>query len=421
MVFYVCILVSGAVLAAVQTPGGETPDHRDTRRVVLQSPGGDLPFILQSQRTGDAVRAWIANGSERIAVDVASLDAGGIVLRFDHFDSRIQTRFDTKSGAYVGQWVKRTGPSQWSRLACRIEPVTHHPARFWPPIDTAKWGERSVAGRWSVRFSGSREPSVGMFRQTAGGRVEGTFLTTTGDYRFLAGDFDGTRLRLSCFDGAHAFLFIAKLDPHDQLSGDFWSRDNWHETWTARRDAHAALPDAMELTHWTGSVDLDAIRFPDLDGKPRRLSDPEFAGRARIIEIFGSWCPNCHDAARYLSELDDRYRGRGLSIVGLAFELTGDFDRDAAQVRRYAERFNITYPLLIAGISDKSAASRAFPLLDRIRAYPTTIFMDAEGNVRAVHTGFSGPATGPEHRALRARFENLIETMLSAPDQPHTP
>ena len=121
------------------------------------------------------------------------------------------------------------------------------------------------------------------------------------------------------------------------------------------------------------------------------------------------------DAPSCLAELDRRYRARGLSILGLAFELTGDLERDTRQVQRFRERYQIEYPILVAGIADKQDASRRFPLLDRVRAYPTTIFLDAAGNVRAVHTGFAGPATGPEHQHLRAEFERLIEDLLEEP------
>ena len=97
---------------------------------------------------------------------------------------------------------------------------------------------------------------------------------------------------------------------------------------------------------------------------------------------------------RDLVELDHAYRQRGLSILGLAFELTGDLERDTRQVWQFAEHHGVEFPLLVAGVSDKQEASRTFPLIDRVRSYPTTIFMDGEGRVRAVYQGYSGPAAG---------------------------
>ena len=133
----------------------------------------------------------------------------------------------------------------------------------------------------------------------------------------------------------------------------------------------------------------------------------------RLIYVFGSWCPNCHDAAEYFAELQKKYDGQRLSILGLAFEHTGDFERDSQQVRRYLERHGASYPVLIAGLSDKKEASQAVPFLDRVRSYPTTVFVDANNKVRAVHTGFSGPATGAAYVDLKQKFESLIDQMIS--------
>ena len=98
--------------------------------------------------------------------------------------------------------------------------------------------------------------------------------------------------------------------------------------------------------------------------------------------------------------------------MGLAFEHTGEFDRDVEMVKRYIKRHNTQYPVLLAGLSDKSTATKQFPLIDKVRSYPTTIFVRADGTVRAVYTGFSGPATGEAYKKLRARYEELVEELL---------
>ena len=117
--------------------------------------------------------------------------------------------------------------------------------------------------------------------------------------------------------------------------------------------------------------------------------------------------------------LDGDGNGTGGDLFGVSgslsnglFELTGDFGRDAEQVRRYLQRHRSDYPVLIAGLSDKKHASKQLPFLDKVRSYPTTIFLDANGNVRAIHTGFTGPATGKAHDEMRAKFEKLIEEIL---------
>ena len=398
-----------APIPAVQPLQGEW-------RAWLDCPGGKLPFWLILRADEHQVWGYILNGDELVEIPELRIEGETVILDFPHYDSRIRARLTRDGTRLDGEWQKQSpGEAKTS--------MPFHAA--WGPLhrfkssaaDRASDKTRtaaSVEGRWAVRFSRAADPAVAVFRNVPGGNiVQGTFLTTTGDYRYLEGDWDGQRLRLSCFDGAHAFLFYAQMQADFTLKGDFWSRDSWHETWTARRDPNAELPDAFTQTVWNRKVDLAALKFPDLDGKTRSLADPAFAGKARIIEVFGTWCPNCNDAVRYLVELHGKYKDRGLSIVGLAFEHTGNFERDARQVRRFAKRYDVEYPLLVAGLSDKKQASKAFPLLDRVRSYPTTIFLHADGRVRAIHTGYTGPATGLANYELRAKFESLIEELLA--------
>jgi thiol-disulfide isomerase/thioredoxin len=400
-----CALVALATCAAPELKPLETRIYR----VWLDSPGGELPFRLEVRVDDSGPEAWIVNGPERIAVPEVSYAQGKLVLSMPHYDSRVVLAAAAGGSRLDGEWTKRSGPDTWSRLPAHAS--LGDATRFAPLVASGTDGT-SITGRWAVRFSSDEQPAVAIFDGATDGTVVGTFLTTTGDYRYLAGSFEGGRLRLSCFDGAHAFLFDARLGDDGVLAGNFWSRDTWHETWTATRDPEAALPDAFGLTRWTGAAPLDDLVFPDLDGNPRSLADPEFDGQARILEIFGTWCPNCNDASALTVELYERYRDRGLSVVGLAFEISGDLERDSEQVRIYAERHGIDYPILIAGLHDKAEASWAFPVLDRVRAYPTFVFMDRSGEVRAIYTGFSGPATGEAHTRLREQFDTLIENLL---------
>ncbi|MHC5024060.1 MAG: TlpA disulfide reductase family protein, partial [Planctomycetota bacterium] len=346
-----CLLVVPTVDGA-EPPATEpaTTGPRDGRwHATLASPGGDLSFGLHLDRDDSgAPRWWVINGPERLPVPRTTLAANGLTLEFTHYDSAIRAAVSDDGRTLRGRWTKTKSADAVTTMAFRAEwlgPGGQDPdasARRADPAPTE--AAASIDGRWSVRFSSADEPAVGIFRADPAGEVTGTFLTTTGDYRYLAGSIGAGSLRLSCFDGAHAFLFRATLRPDGTLAGDFWSRDAWHETWTARRDPDAALPDAFTLTRWKGDFDLDDLRFRDLDGRPRSPGDEAFRGRARIIQVFGSWCPNCHDATRYLVELDRRYGERGLSILGLAFELTGDFERDSGQVRRYLEQQGADWP-----------------------------------------------------------------------------
>jgi len=379
-------------------------------RAWLDSPGGELPFGLELARGGDGPwQATIRNGPEHIAVPELRWEGHVLVLALPYYDSQIRARLRADGRRLDGTWRRRSGADRHAELPFHAVPgalprfLPAGQVRSSPPLEE----------RWRVRFATENAPAVAVLHEGAGGVVEGTFLTPLGDYRFLAGRRDGDLLRLSTFDGAHAFLFTARRQPDGSLRGDFWSRDTWHDTWTARADPAAALPDGFGAeAAWNPAADLAALRYPGLDGRLHSPADPEYAGRARILVLFGTWCPNCNDEAPFLAELDRRYRELGLSILGLAFELTGDQERDLRQLRRFVARHGIDYPVLLAGRADKEEAPRAFPALRRLRAWPTTIFLDGQGRVRAVHEGFAGPATGAAGEHLRDRFTALVEALL---------
>ncbi len=409
-------------------------------RAWLDSPGGELPVGLELANSPGGPVAWWINGPERIRIPVVRFEEGALVLDMPHYDSTVRARLSADRRRLDGEWRKRRDADRWTRMP--FHAVAGDAPRFAAPAAGSAGGSGVAAGhgsasgedtasppptaapfpeRWAVRFASSADPAVGVFRSLEaaaatgpGVNLVGTFQTTLGDYRYLAGRWDPPRLRLSCFDGAHAFLFTAERDPFGSLNGDFWSRDSWHEGWSAEAAPDIRLDEGFGAGSWNPEIDLSTLRYPDLDGETRGLDDPAWGGQPRILIVFGSWCPNCNDEAALMAELHRRYRDRGLRMVGLGFELTGDQERDLRQLRRFRDHHGIEYPLLLAGTADKEAAALAFPALKTVKAYPTAIFLDADGAVRAIHTGFAGPATGAEHARLRERYAELIESMLDS-------
>ncbi len=383
-------------------------------RAVLEVAGGELPFVFEVFPTpsGGEV-AFVFNGEERITVPEFERTGTGLRLGFPHYDSEIEAAFDPKDPSRVsGTWTKVRGANRLASVefsAARTDEPRFEPRAF----GTGNPG--AVAGRWRVDFGSSVDPAVGIFEADSADQVRGTFLTETGDYRYLAGRFDGDLLRMSCFDGGHAFLFHARLEPDGSLVGTFDSGNWWQETWSAVRDEQLTLGDpfsALQLgRHWQ----LASLTFPDLDGRETWLGAPGFSGVPLVVQIFGSWCPNCHDEAALLSQLAFEFGSR-VQFVGLAFELTGEQERDAAQVRRYAQRWGLTYPMLLAGTADKGRAAEALGLDGRLISFPTTLFIDANGRVRAVHSGFSGPATGAAHERTVTEIRSSIQLLLDGPE-----
>lgn len=382
-------------------------------RAVLTSPGGELPFTLTVEDEGGWLRAVAQNGEERAPFSGIRIDGRQVVFELDFYDAEIESTLG-EDGHLEGRWRKTTDDGD-STLPFKA--VKDDTSRFLATDRPAPGGApASVAGAWSVEFTdedGSETARAELEQQ--GDVLTGTFLTATGDYRFLHGSYEKGLLRLSTFDGAHAFLFTAEAQADGSLQGDFWSRDSYHATWTARPAADEAdgLTDPWQLVGLTNEDGKFSFAFDDRDGNTVSLEDARFQGKVVLVNIFGTWCPNCNDEAPLLSTWHRRFQDQGLEIVGLAYEYTGDRARDEAMIDRFAERYAIQYPILLAGTSDKKEAASTLPDLTSVVAFPTTVFIGRDGKVRKIHSGFEGPGTGTHHAELVAELESLIRELLA--------
>lgn len=379
-----------------------------TWRSVVELPGGELPFTLEMiNPDGPGVKAYVINGEERVPVTHMTFTDGDLLIDFPAFNNRIKATLENGELNGTLTLTKRHGKLQVMPITLKAG-QTHRFYRERPDV------KADFGGRWRVDFidqEGVHIQSVADFVQE-NGRVTGTFRTPTGDYRFLEGEVKERTLKLSTFDGAHAFLFDAVMGSNGQVTGNFWSGTEWHETWTAVRDANARLPDANNMTRMTAEQPF-VVEFPDTSGQKVRSDSARYQGKVLIVALAGSWCPNCHDEAAFLAPFYREYHPQGLEVLGLMYEHLDDFSEAASQVTKFREKFGIEYELLVAGSSDKSKASDTLPMLNKVIAYPTMIVLDRTGEVRRVHTGFDGPGTGEKYHEFRREFTAFIEELLS--------
>ncbi len=426
------LAAAGAMTAGAASCGGDRGGARPDAapalldgfwRGALESPGGEIPFMIRFEGAGEALAATVINGEESVPVPTVTRGGATLTLGFDHYDSAIRATVSRDGARLEGEWSKVHHGGRVIRLPFRASRAAADTARFGPPDPPASAVVGDVTGEWEVVFhEPTRDfPARGVFHPSGGapGDMMGTFVTPEGDYRYLAGDWRDGVLRLSGFDGAHAFRIVARARDDGTLEGHIWSRNTYDAPFTARRATSGAdtapLPDPYAMTSLTNDRGRLSFAFPSLDGAIVTSEDPRWKGRVLIVQVFGSWCPNCNDEAPLLVDLHRRYRDRGLEIVGLAFEMTGDPARDAVFVRRFAERHGIPWPLLIAGTSDKAEASKVLPDLSGILSFPTLIFVGRDGRVRAIHTGFSGPGTGARYDRTVEEFTARIEALLAEP------
>jgi peroxiredoxin len=377
----------------------------------------ELPFhfrVFNTDRPGQPVYAEFYNGEEVIRVDSVEFRRGSsdtVRFFFPLYDACLEGVYDSDQIA-DGRFTVATKPDFSLVFRAKLD----QPKRFVPAPKTPWKARHDLSGRWAVTFfaeDSTEYPAVGEFRQQPDGRLLGTFLTTTGDYRFLEGAVFDNKLYLSCFDGSHAFYFEATAADADRLvNGGFLYGNGPGETWEARRDPNAVLPDAHTLTKLRPGAEKMEFSFPNELGQTVSLSDARYEDKVKLVQVLGTWCPNCGDEGAFLGAFHQKYRARGLEVIGLAFEKHRDPAKAAAAIARFKQRYDIQYEILHAGANPKKEAAQALPWLESLNAYPTLFFVDKNNRIRSVHQGFSGPATG-EYADWEKETTEKVEALLA--------
>ncbi len=373
----------------------------------LDAEGRRVEFRMELKLSGAQASGAILDGERRIWSTSGSFAGRRLELVWDYFDSRLEAEWDGRALRGVYQRRTRAGVT---RRAFSAEP-------FQPKPDNGDQAPAQAAGAWRIQTNATRGVRVmnGYFAQS-GAAVNGTIQRLDGDFGSLAGRIEGQKLRLSHFDGIRATLIEAELQPDGTLKGVIDGKTGF----TAARVEKAAelgLPEPPDPSRYVSVKNpLEPVRFRavDLDGKPVSAEDPQFRGKPVLLTIMGSWCPNCHDEAELLVELHRKYGAGGLAVVALGFEYTGESERDRNQLRAFARRHGVEYPILYAGTTEEGEVVRVLPQLANFGGFPTTIFLDREHRVRSVHAGFAGPANTREHAKLREEYDKLVRELTAS-------
>jgi len=286
------------------------------------------------------------NGTERLLVNDVRENADSLFIRMPFFDSYFALRL-VNSKYLQGDWIKNYGDHL---VTMRFFAEFNNPQRF-PVYRSPAF---NISGRWSVHFRGASDSteSVGEFKQS-GSYVTGTFLTITGDYRYLEGVVSGDTLKLSTFDGGHAYYFTSKiLDSNRMTEGFYYAGAVSVETWVAEKNEQAKLPDEFSQTQLR-NADKAILHFifPDLNGHLISPQDSNLRNKVVIIQILGSWCPNCMDETRFLAPWYIQNKSRPIAVIGLAYERTTSFADTKRLLQPFISRFHVTYPILATGVS----------------------------------------------------------------------
>ncbi|WP_179339449.1 peroxiredoxin family protein [Winogradskyella ludwigii] len=374
-----------------------------TYRAVLDVQDNEaLPFIFEAE---SATKLKVFNAEEVIEVDEIAYRNDSVFIKLPVFEGFIAAKFEGNN--LKGQFIKES--------LDRVVPFSaeyNNDARF----EVKSKSTQNSTGIWETVFSkGNAEDEYiakGIFKQE-GDKVIGTFRTTTGDYRYLEGVMDGDQMKLSTFDGSHAFLFTAKVTD-STMEGLFYSGNHWKEPFVAKRNVSYELPEADDLTFLKEGYDRIDFEFPNTSGELISLSDDRFNDKVVIVQIMGTWCPNCLDESKYYAEFYENNKDKDIEFIALAFEYAKTKEEAFSRIERLQEKIGIDYPILLAqyGTSDKVKAQEKLPMLNHVLSYPTSIYIDKTGKVRKIHTGFNGPATGEKYVEFKDEFEAFVGRLL---------
>jgi len=376
--------------------------HRQDSQLVV--------FNLESLKIKGKWQFKIRNDKERIEVKKVIVTDDSVNFDMPTFESSFRTKIQP-DGSLKGVWFKGTAlqTQRWIFTA-----IPNQPIRF----DAVQGKHKNnVTGRWAVtitRANGGTRPAVAEFSQKDD-YLSGTFLTPSGDYRFLEGTVSGNLLRLSVFDGAHAYSFIARIDSDQQISnGVFYSGFNGRETWAAYKDASAKVPDVGNTPLLKEGEDRLRFSFKDVDRKMVSSDDERFKNKVVIIQLMGSWCPNCLDETKFLNDFYIKNKHRGVEVIALGYEYSTDFERSRIGLEKFRNLYNVQYPMLVTGVwlNDSLRTEKTLPQITPIKVFPTTIYIGKDGKVKKIEVGFYGPGTGIHHETYKKQFYARVEELL---------
>jgi thiol-disulfide isomerase/thioredoxin len=431
---------SGAALAADVSTAQGVDGRWDA---ALTRNGTAIPFRLDISGAGATLKGTLYDGFEPYdGTTSASFRDGKLVLNIDHYLTTITA--DLNDGRLTGTVVvhNRGSSAEYGFQATRHVEATS---------DTT--AAPAIGGAWEIPLDAPSSKGEKAFRfvvRQRGPEVAAAILRVDGDTGSYSGVYRDGKWVLSHFDGSRPGVIVVTPRPDGTL--EILQRVERPEAAAAQGGANAAsyqgssaagakpyaeeaAPDGRyastliayrsEVARTKGLPEPDnyethttardpgerfTFNFPDVDGKLVSNEDPRFKGKVVLAIVTGTWCPNCHDEAQYLVELDKKYRDRGLAIVALDFEepeQQGSLERERAFVKQYG----VKYTYLIAGAP--AEMWEKVPQLVNLNTWPATVFIGRDGKVKAVHSGFASPASGEFNAQLKREFTERIERLLA--------
>lgn len=395
--FYATAFLAIAPVVLAQSPASALNGLWDA---TIKNNSGEIPFQFEIAASGSSVAGSFFNGEDTFTSTNGSFKDGQLELSWDYYGSKLEASLKdgVLDGTYSGAGRRRT-------------PIAFH-ARKASAVSEDAAPAPSIAGVWEIPAKSSKGESTWRFIvQQKGAKVSAAILRIDGDTGAFTGKYLGDKFVLSHFDGARSGVMEIKLQGDGTLDV---LNDGTKVIAVPQAEARAkGLPAPDDPAHHTSVKDPNdgfPFSFPDLSGKLVSSTDARFKNKVVLVNITGSWCPNCHDEAPFLASLYKKYKDRGLEIVALSFE-EADQLKDPVRLRAFIKKYGIEYTVLLGG--EPNDANTKLTEAVNWNSWPTTFFVGRDGHVHFVHAGFPSNGSGELYTEAKQEFTAQVESLLS--------
>ena len=368
-----------------------------------------IQFRIDIAGKAPKLQGAFINGDERVTSSRGTQVKDAVELDFDQYAETL--RGNLEHGRLSGMIEGKFGPGPRSSL-----PFEAH--RFVPQPNPPAGTVPDIGGLWEIEVKSPKGENAWRFivRQS-GADVSAAILRIDGDTGALTGRYRDGKFVLSHFSGERPYVMDAAPKGDGSLTITLHDYTGTRDLPAYRpADARArGLPEPTDPAQHTRVADATKpfeFSFPDINGRTVANTDARFAGKVLLVNITGSWCPNCHDEAPFLAALYDKYRHRGLEIVALDFEEPEQI-ADLTRLRWFVQHYGIQYSVLVGG--DPDDVNKKIPQLVNLNSWPTTVFIGRDGLVKSIHAGFASPASGDFNGQLKAEITARVEALLAEP------
>lgn len=370
-------------------------------RFLLKTTNADIPFVVKFSYQDKKLIGILRNGAESIALDEISDTNGSISIPLQTYELSLELSVLSKNS--VSGYLVRHNKNPIVKTP--VIGTFGHKQRY--DIDKNNKAMIDLTGKWSIDMvdeQGTKTSGIGKFVQKKN-KLKGTILSPTGDFRYLEGYVNGNSFEAASFDGVYNYVLRGSVT-NGKMEAALLS--NFRTKITGLMNPSAELPDAYKQTEMK---DLKFI-FPDLKGQSVALTHEKFKHKPVIVQIYGSWCPNCVDEMNFLIPWYRQNAKRGIEIIALAFERSLSIESATRQLLKVQKKLNVPYLILQAGSTSEDTPADKLPGLTNFISFPTTIFLNKKHEVVKVHAGFSGPSTGEFFEKWKEEFNQTVNQLL---------